>query len=718
MAYPKLTPVIAADATEPRYVADRFADKVSPLDFGAKGDGSTNDTQAFLALEESYANRNVDLLGKTYVVNAQPYGNYYYNGVWLISGYQRKAYDNNVLAYIDKDGAPGRYDDEANEGSEHAGTLIEFGTKVNFIVLSDVKPEDVDYAFTKNADIPHMKQVVALGPSVMKSAIKRKVYLSDNIGIGSRIMSTDGMASTAQHNIGIGDGALWNLTTGDRNIGIGSTALAGCKDGSRNIALGRDTAWGLVSGSYNTFVGVHCHSGGGASISLDGTEHVIFPDESTTYSVAIGGQCLKSGASKKLAYSVVVGGLAANKCVSMNCSNVIGYRALDAIDTNVSPRYKNIVKVDDNSNSATYVAINQRITVTKQGHSAVVGCYVALTLDTGDVLSRETQRLVVESKTSDSFVLIVPYENISLNTNGNCTILWYEQDVTPSKQETSYNDIIGSFALLNATEAQRCSCIGYEVCKNASSVIKSTCIGFQAGHGKSALEASVVIGNEAGIRGNSSKWDVIIGHKAGQLSSEGTQTCTFVGCGAGETMLDGSVSSTKAQSVTCLGYNSKASGNSQVQLGSSATTTYAYGAVQDRSDARDKTDIRDTVLGLDFLLSLRPVDFKWDYRDDYIDVIERDVEGLDSEGKTIINTETEIVVREKDGSRKRNRYHHGLIAQEVKSVLDEKGIDFGGYQDHSINGGKDVLTLGYEEFIAPIIKALQEIDVRLKALEA
>ena len=71
-----------------------------------------------------------------------------------------------------------------------------------------------------------------------------------------------------------------------------------------------------------------------------------------------------------------------------------------------------------------------------------------------------------------------------------------------------------------------------------------------------------------------------------------------------------------------------------------------------------------------------------------------------------------------DGSKKRSRYHHGLIAQEVKAVLDAQGIDFGGYQDHKVKGGEDVLTIGYDELIAPLIKAIQELTARVQALEA
>lgn len=159
-----------------------------------------------------------------------------------------------------------------------------------------------------------------------------------------------------------------------------------------------------------------------------------------------------------------------------------------------------------------------------------------------------------------------------------------------------------------------------------------------------------------------------------------------------------------------LGYDTRVSGSDQVQLGNSLTTTYAYGAVQDRSDVRDKTDIRDTKLGLSFINNLRPVDFRWDMRDYYFDLTET------------TNPETgqmtsDLISVEKDGSRKRGRFHHGLIAQEVAEVVHKAGIDFGGYQDHSYNGGDDVLSIGYTELIGPLIKAVQELSARLEVLE-
>ena len=50
--------------------------------------------------------------------------------------------------------------------------------------------------------------------------------------------------------------------------------------------------------------------------------------------------------------------------------------------------------------------------------------------------------------------------------------------------------------------------------------------------------------------------------------------------------------------------------------------------------------------------------------------------------------------------------------------MDDLGVDFGGYQDHSINGGQDVMSIGYGELIAPMIKAIQELKAEIEILKA
>ncbi|MGI9252615.1 MAG: tail fiber domain-containing protein [Thermomicrobiales bacterium] len=177
---------------------------------------------------------------------------------------------------------------------------------------------------------------------------------------------------------------------------------------------------------------------------------------------------------------------------------------------------------------------------------------------------------------------------------------------------------------------------------------------------------------------------------------------------------------TNRSNVTALGAFSDVTGDNQVQLGDSRTQVYAYGsAINFRSDARDKADIRDTELGLEFIAALRPVDFRWDYREDYLPARP---ESSDPAALTAYRQEVERMRAARasgadirDGSRKRTRFHHGFVAQEVRDVLKERSIDFGGYQDHAVLGGDDVLSLGYDEFIAPLVRAVQEQQAQIRA---
>lgn len=228
----------------------------------------------------------------------------------------------------------------------------------------------------------------------------------------------------------------------------------------------------------------------------------------------------------------------------------------------------------------------------------------------------------------------------------------------------SYNTALGTWAMEDNTTGSGNTAVGVNALINNTTGSTNTALGTMA-----LYNAVATVNNTA------------LGYASLQYRQDGSALTTFDNC-------------------TGVGYDARVSWANQVQLGNSATTTYAYGAVQNRSDARDKTDIRDTILGLDFIKVLRPVDFRWDYRDDYL------------------KREEESIVRHtKDGSMKRTRYHHGLIAQDVKAVCDQLGIDFGGYQDHAIKGGDDVLSIGYTELIGPLIKAVQELALEVERLK-
>ena len=108
------------------------------------------------------------------------------------------------------------------------------------------------------------------------------------------------------------------------------------------------------------------------------------------------------------------------------------------------------------------------------------------------------------------------------------------------------------------------------------------------------------------------------------------------------------------------------------------------------SDANDKSNIADSDLGLNFVSQLTPRKYTLNSGDS-------------------------------------NRTHYGLIAQEVKTVLDNNSIstkDFAPYIkaelkeiESDVGTGEYKYALRYEEFIGILIKAIQELEQRVQDLE-
>jgi hypothetical protein len=75
---------LATGSTTARTLANRFADVVNVKDFGAVGNGTTNETSIFTALESVTKGVSIDLSNGVYLVNSIPVGNNYYNGAFKI----------------------------------------------------------------------------------------------------------------------------------------------------------------------------------------------------------------------------------------------------------------------------------------------------------------------------------------------------------------------------------------------------------------------------------------------------------------------------------------------------------------------------------------------------------------------------------------------------------------------------------------------------------
>jgi hypothetical protein len=100
------------------------------------------------------------------------------------------------------------------------------------------------------------------------------------------------------------------------------------------------------------------------------------------------------------------------------------------------------------------------------------------------------------------------------------------------------------------------------------------------------------------------------------------------------------------------------------------------------SDARDKKDVVELRAGLDFVKSLRPVEFVWDDRDE--------------NGKHDIND-------------------FGFIAQELKSAQEE--VEMADILKLVYDENPEKLEASYGKLIPILVKAIQELTAKVELLE-
>ncbi len=141
-------------------------------------------------------------------------------------------------------------------------------------------------------------------------------------------------------------------------------------------------------------------------------------------------------------------------------------------------------------------------------------------------------------------------------------------------------------------------------------------------------------------------------------------------------------------SVTLTGILRPATDNSRT-LGASgarwSAVWAATGTIQ-TSDMRLKTDIEASDLGLNFICGLNPIRYRW---------------------------------RDGGDGVAGSRIHYGLIAQQVAETAALCGAsDFGGHVLSDKADKESQQALRYDQFIAPLIAAVQELEARLSALEA
>jgi hypothetical protein len=151
--------------------------------------------------------------------------------------------------------------------------------------------------------------------------------------------------------------------------------------------------------------------------------------------------------------------------------------------------------------------------------------------------------------------------------------------------------------------------------------------------------------------------------------------------------------------TTALGSSARTTAANQVRVGNASVTSIG-GPVgwTNLSDARFKRNIESDVVGLDFILKLKPVTYNLDVRKMY----------------AFVGMDTDTMIWKEKYDQEKIRYS-GFLAQDVEKAAKEVGYDFSGVDKPK--NENDTYGLRYGEFVVPMIKAMQEQQEQIEDLK-
>lgn len=543
-------------------------------------------------------------------------------------------------------------------------------------------------------------------------------YASDNTAIGFEALYQNNPTSTTNgiQNTAVGSQALKSNITGASNTAEGYSALNGNIYGSDNSAVGRSALQNNTRANKNSSLGAYSlftqsYSPG---TNWDSYNTAIGykalysnqPVSTTTgyLNTALGAQAMRENTTGKWNTAAGMNALLFNTMGNFNAA--FGIQALASNTTgskNTALGASALLTQSFNNTGAEYDSQN-----------TAVG-FESLYYNNPNSTSNAVQNTAVGSQslranTIGAYNTALGTSALAANTSAfKNTAVGVNALSTQSFNNTgigydSFNTAVGFEALYNnnpssASDGIKNTAVGGLALRSNTTGAENTAMGMQAltlndtGSSNTAFGLQALLSNTAGgvntavgigsLRFNSSGvYNTGVGAYAGDANTLGNYN-TFVGSNA-------SAAANNLSNATAIGSYAVVDDSNHVRIGNTNVTQIGgQVAWSNLSDIRSKEDIRDIPFGLDFIKSLRPVEF-----------------------------------RMKDGN---GRIDFGFIAQEIEALLGTE------YNVLGIGGDAErTLSLRYTDFIGPIVKAIQEqqavieaqreriagLEARLAAIEA
>ncbi|MEO0127982.1 MAG: tail fiber domain-containing protein [candidate division WOR-3 bacterium] len=498
--------------------------------------------------------------------------------------------------------------------------------------------------------------------------------------------------TTGNSNIASGYTALYNNTTGNYNIAIGNSALSSNTTGSNNTASGVYALYMNTTAGHNIAIGERAlysqsYDNAGTpwnSFNIALGDSALFSNQPTStsngiYNTALGHQALRynttgfrnTASGYQTLYSNTTG----------NLNTAVGYRALYS-----------------NTDGWRNIAYGTQVLYSNTGGSdnTASGYYTLYSNTTGNYNTAVGSRALYSNTTAGHNIAIGQSALYSQSYN-NAGTPWNSFNIAIgdsalfSNQPTStlngiYNTALGHRALRYNTTGTYNTASGYQALYSNTTGTNNTAIGhlalfYNTSHFNTAIGSNALYSNTTG------GYNTAIGYYALSSNTTGSYN-TAVGS---YTATNGNSDNTVA-----LGYLADPTASNRVHIGNTSIT-WIGGQVtwSTYSDARAKTDVRENIPGLEFIMKLKPVSFNWDTK--ALNQLMGVVDTAEWRGKYDIE----------------KKRISGFLAQDVAKAARECNYDFSG-----IDSTANVYSLSYAQFVVPLVKAVQEQQAQIEKQQA
>ncbi|RCK73944.1 MAG: Phage tail fiber protein [Ignavibacteriae bacterium] len=508
------------------------------------------------------------------------------------------------------------------------------------------------------------------------------------VGYQAGFSNTTGYSNTAN-----GYKALYSNTTGSNNTANGFLSLTYNTTGTFNTANGYHSLHSNSTGAWNT-------ANGGWALNSNTTGILntaygfgaLFYNTTGGNNTANGVEALYSNVAGSNATAVGYGAMrnANNTATPFTNYNVaVGYEAL-----------RGSLTASDNTGNANTALGYQTLyfNTTGDGNTAN-GCQSFYSNTTGDYNTASGYQALY-SNTTGSYNTANGMNALYSNTTGSYN--------TANGMNALYYNVAGSNATAVGYRAMRYAnnsatpftnynvAVGYEALRGSTTPANNTgnyntALGYQTLYSNATGSANTANGLQALYSNTTGYSNTANGYQSLYSNTTGNYN-TALGC---NTFYSG----TEYSNSTALGYNAAITASNQVRIGNSSVTSIG-GQVNwtTLSDARFKKNVNENLPGLDFIMKLRPVTY-------YLDV---------NAIASFLKTPDSLRLRESEAVKSR-MLQTGFVAQEVEKAAQELGYDFSGIDKPK--NENDYYGLRYAEFVVPLVKAVQEQQKIIEALQ-